>query len=1049
MRRRRRRIPKLGRGAQIIAVIALILLVALIALWTQRKTIASGYVDDYLAEHHVPARYEIADLGLDRQRLTNVVIGDPASPDLVADWVELRTNIGFSGASVTGIRAGQVRLRGRLIDGTLSLGALDRLMPAPSGKPFALPGIDLDVVDGRMRLETPHGLVGLKLTGRGRLDNGFAGTLAAVSNRIDAGGCIIDKLSAAVKIGVTRARPSITGPVRAASMTCGDTRVAGLGSNVTVALSEALDRWTGTARLAVAAVRHPQAQLAAIDGTVGFAGTAANTSGRIDLISRRFGSAIANGQTLSVKGAYRIADRSAFTGTIGGEKIALAPTYLDSFARLASLGQGTPVGPLIDQLARAAVSAGTSFGFSTAVSGAMQSGVGQFQASTIVLSSASGLDARLDDAAVSYRWPAGDMRIAGRLGISGGGFPAATVTLAQSAPGKPVTGLATLRQPYVASGASLMLTPVRFSATPGGNTHFSTSATLSGPLGDGRVDALRFAFDGLWDGRSRFAINTTCAPLSFDRLAVAGLVLRPATLRLCPTSGALVRLDGGRLSGGATIAAPRLSGNLGSTPVTLAAAGSRVTLGDNGFGLTGLAVRLGTGERQTRLDFATLDGRLDGAVVKGRFTGGAGQIGKVPLLMSDAAGDWTLERGRLGLKGAMMVADADPDPRFKPLAARDVALTLIDGKIAATGTLVHPEKGVQVATVAIAHDLSSGGGKADLAVAGLTFSDKFQPDELTRLTFGVIANVVGTVTGNGQIRWNADAVTSDGVFRTANVDLAAAFGPVTGIAGEIHFTDLLNLESAPGQVVTIKTINPGIPVNDGRIVFRTLAGTRIQVDSGNWPLAGGQLVLEPTVLDFAEAQLRYMTFRVTAMDAGQFLQQFDFDNLNATGTFDGVLPMIFDQTGGRIENGKLSMREGGGTIAYVGEVTKEDVGFWGNLAFQMLKSLRYRNLDVVMNGPLAGEMVTEVRFAGVGQGEGAKRNFLFDRLQKLPFVFNVRITAPFRQLIDSAQSFYDPKRLIERNLPALLEDQRKRSAPPAEPPAAAPSIQPQESRTVP
>jgi len=87
-----------------------------------------------------------------------------------------------------------------------------------------------------------------------------------------------------------------------------------------------------------------------------------------------------------------------------------------------------------------------------------------------------------------------------------------------------------------------------------------------------------------------------------------------------------------------------------------------------------------------------------------------------------------------------------------------------------------------------------------------------------------------------------------------------------------------------------------------------------------------------------------------------------------------------------------------------------------------------------MNGPLAGEMVTDVRFAGVSQGAGAKSNFLIRRLQKLPFVFNIRIAAPFRGLLDSAQSFYDPKRLLKR--------------PPASP-VIVPDIQPTESKIVP
>ena len=86
-------------------------------------------------------------------------------------------------------------------------------------------------------------------------------------------------------------------------------------------------------------------------------------------------------------------------------------------------------------------------------------------------------------------------------------------------------------------------------------------------------------------------------------------------------------------------------------------------------------------------------------------------------------------------------------------------------------------------------------------------------------------------------------------------------------------------------------------------------------------------------------------------------------------------------------------------------------------------------------------MITEARFAGLNQGEGAKSNFLIRRLQRLPFVFNVKIKAPFRGLFDSARSFYEPARLIERNLPALIEERDRRLKPPP--------VQPQESETVP
>jgi hypothetical protein len=588
--------------------------------------------------------------------------------------------------------------------------------------------------------------------------------------------------------------------------------------------------------------------------------------------------------------------------------------------------------------------------------------------------------------------------------------------------------------PYAAGAARLAVAPVTFTATPGGATRIVTRASLSGPLGDGRIDDLVVPLDLRWNGRGTLVANPTCTPLAIRRLTVAGLTLDPLRTTLCPTAGAILTVAGGRLSGGVQVPATSLSGRLGQTPLTLAANGAQLRLSDRGFVLEGVAARLGSPERMTRIDLGTLTGRIAGGAVAGTFAGGSGQIANVPLLLGAAAGDWSLRGGVVALTAAMTVDDAAPDPRFKTLAARDVTLRLADGAIAAGGTLYEPTKSVKVADVMIRHRLASGSGTADIAVPGIAFTEEFQPDLLTRLTFGVIADVRGSVTGEGHIGWDAQGVTSTGRFATRDTALAAAFGPVSGITTSVRFTDLLALESAPAQVATVRTINPGIAVTDGTITYQLLANQRVQVDSGRWPFAGGTMTLLPTTLDFAESGARRMTFRLDGVQARQFLGQFDFKNLDATGVFDGELPMIFDVEGGRIENGHLAVRQGGGAIAYVGDLTQKDLGLWSNIAFQALRSLRYRNLTIGMNGPLAGEMVTEVRFAGVSQGEGAKSNFIVRRLQKLPFVFNIRIKAPFRGLLDSAQSFYDPRRLIQRNLPALLD--RQKVTPPIQPPAS-------------
>lgn len=1019
---RHRVLPWLSGAARWALAIAVLLLVLLLALWSQRKQIAGGFIDRSLRDRGVASRYRIADLGFSRQRLVDVVIGDPQRPDLVADWVEVTTQVGLAGARVTGLRAGSVRVRGRLADGRLNLGALDRLLPGSSG-PFQLPAIDVDVIDGRMRLETPAGVVGVKLAGRGRLNDGFVGRAALIADRLELGDCRVERVAATLSVSVTETQPHLRGPIRASRGGCAGVMIDGASAVVDTLFNHRLDRWRGDARLAVAGIAHPEVGARSLTGTIDFDGSARKTTGTIDVHSASFRTSVASGGTAHIDGRYRLGGGIvSIDGNAAVTDAALARRWQAAIAGFGGSGAETPLAPLARAAVRATAAAARNFSAASALTFDSDARGYRLALSRTDITARNGARVTLNRGAGVEVDSTTGLRLNGLLAITGGGLPEAAIRLAQRSPGGAVTGTGLVR-PYAAGGARIALDAVDFTATPGGATRLSTRVALSGPLGDGRIDNAVLPIEAYWDGGRRLRVNPDCAPLAFYRLALAGLVLDRARLGLCPIGGALLTIDGGRVTGGVAVASPDLAGRLGNAPVTLAAAEVRYATAA-GLAARDIRVRLGEADHVSRLDVATLSGNLVAGGIDGRFAGGAGQLAKVPLLLSAASGGWRLVDSRLAIEGGLTVADADAAPRFNPLAARDVLLSLVDNRIAATGVLVEPAQGVKISDVTIAHDLGTGLGRADLVVPGIAFNEGFQPDRLTRFTYGIIADVVGRVSGDGHIRWDRDGVTSDGVFRTVNTDLAAAFGPVTGLSGEIRFTDLLALESAPGQVATVAVINPGVPVREGVFRYQALAGERIAVESARWPFAGGELTLEPATLDFGEGGERQLTFRVAGVDAGQFLQQFDFKNLDATGTFDGVLPMRFDQHGGRIDDGRLKVREaGGGTIAYVGEISQKDVGFWGNIAFQALKSLRYRNLDIMMNGPLDGEMITEVRFAGVSQGSGAKSNFLVRRLQRLPLIFNVRIQAPFRQLIDSAQSYYDPRRLIERNLPALIKAQ--------------------------
>ena len=294
--------PPISRRRKVAFAFAGVSLAALIGVWTQRHGIAENFVEAELAKRDVEASYTIDQIGFGTQRLTDLVIGDPARPDLVADWVEVQTSIDLGGIEVTGIRAGQVRLRGRLVDGKLVLGEIDKMLPPPSGKPFALPDINADVTDARMRLETPYGLVGVKLAGAGRLNDGFSGRAAAVSERLEIGTCIGERVATTAAITIEDARPTLNGPLRAAAFGCGEAQAQFVEVALNATLGEALDRWQGNARVQVQRASLGAQRVDGIAGTVSFSGSAQATTGAVDLASRGFAVEGVSGAALSVDG---------------------------------------------------------------------------------------------------------------------------------------------------------------------------------------------------------------------------------------------------------------------------------------------------------------------------------------------------------------------------------------------------------------------------------------------------------------------------------------------------------------------------------------------------------------------------------------------------------------------------------------------------------------------------------------------------------------------------------------------------------------------------
>ena len=1003
-RRRWRRVLLLGMAG--------LLLLALAVAWLSRKQIADDVIADELASLHLPGTYEVERIGVRTQVLRNVVIGDPRRPDFTAERLIIVTEPRFGIPAIGRITAVRPRLYGSLHDGKLSFGSLDKvLFEGPKRERFQLPALDVAVVDGRGRIDSDFGPLGFKLEGAGHLRGGFAGVLAAVAPRAAIGGCTAEGASLYGRISVRRERPRFIGPVRIGGLACREQglKLAGSAVSVETTLDPGIDGGQGKLGLAVGALELGSNRLGSTGGEVTFTYRKQALTARYALTGKGVATPQAALAALAAQGVVRSQDgfaRLDVEGTLDGRDVRLGGE-LDATLAAAERGTaGTLAAPLIAKL-RASLRQESPGSRLAAAFILRQTGeVTNLVVPQGSLRGASGASllalSRLQLTA-DGRSPA---RLSGNFATGGRGLPKIAGRMERGAGG----GLAlhASMAEYAAGASRLALPELVLVQAGNGALGFGGQARISGSLPGGAARNLVLPLDGNWSPQRGLAVWRSCTPVSFDSLAYAELTLQRRSVTLCPPRGQAILTSnarGTRFAAG--VSRLDLAGRLGSTPIRLAG-------GPFGFAWPGslqaraIEVALGPPANASHFRISSLAAKI-GKEVAGRFSGTDVRLASVPLDIVAADGAWRYANGKLSIAdAAFRLEDREADDRFQPLVSKDGALQLANNVITATASLAEPTSSRTVAKTTIRHDLATGRGNADLAVDDLQFDKALQPDMVTRLALGVVANVSGKLHGQGRIDWNEQTVTSSGKFTTDAMDFAAAFGPVKGMSGTIVFTDLLGMVTAPDQRLKLASINPGIEAMDGEVMFELHPDSVLLIKGAKWPFLGGTLTLEPSRMQFGASEVRRYTLRIEGLDAAKFVAQMDLGNISASGTFDGAMPLVFDQNGGRIAGGKLVSRAPGGTVSYVGALTYKDLSTMANFAFEALKSLNYKQMQIQMDGPLEGEIITRLTFDGVTQGTGAKRNFLTQRIAKLPIRFNVNVRAQFFQLVRSFRSLYDP-----------------------------------------
>lgn len=577
------------------------------------------------------------------------------------------------------------------------------------------------------------------------------------------------------------------------------------------------------------------------------------------------------------------------------------------------------------------------------------------------------------------RWSA-----AGAMRLSGGGGPDMTVDLARATGAKQTVSMAgavRLKSWRVADDAlSAEATGLEFDTSEkGGSAAGQFSVRLDGGLAGGVWKAARATgqIKSAWAADSFYADAPRGLVIQWDEGRYGDTRFGASALHFTPT-GRLAELADGAVVGKGTLARVSMpvrgggytaNASIGETAINWRAQGGVRA----GFDAAPSTIDLKFGERSAPMRIQDIAGVFDirqGWRVNGTLRGGEAKIDEANL--ADVAAKFDLG----GAGGAIDGKLSDVKMRiFDPLLKDgrryedmtfEGAANLRDSVANFSGVFTSVGKGVQIASVTGAHSLKTGAGSLEFAPTPLIFRPRsFQPYDLSPFLRGP-ASVTGRADVAGNADWDADHFKARASIDLRNVGFTlAAVGTFEGVSGKVAISDLLKMESEPGQTITVEKITLGMPIEKGTIKFRLIGFDAIRLENAEWPFVGGFIRIRPIDFKFDEASNRVIAQAVN-WDLNKIVELFKIPDVKIDGIVNGDIPVAFSTGSARIDKAKLAATEKGGTIQYSGSTGDAAAQTDANakMLFDALKDFRYRVLEMRIDGDIAGRLVLSMTLLG-------------------------------------------------------------------------------------
>ena len=621
----------------------------------------------------------------------------------------------------------------------------------------------------------------------------------------------------------------------------------------------------------------------------------------------------------------------------------------------------------------------------------------------------------------------GDALMSGSLRLSGGGMPEMAADLGTTrlnAASFNLEGASLNLAPWAAGGRTIAASLSELDYTADGEgfrARGQGALTLTGELEGVTLQRTRLAggLSAVQDaaGLRVQSDGAPCLAVTSDGIVTGGITIPRADFSICPVDGRFIR-QGGPLGGAVSLGnvdiPVEFSGGQGTLALRRAKADWSLAKDfQMDLGADTLSMPMRLGENTLTIDSGAPHIRLVTGSGPARIMASLGQTqfggGMIPANVSAAHFGFQGTSAPGGFFGdvsasSVRIADTLKDALYEPVVG-DFSGRIDGQRLVASGPFRLQTSGTQIATASADINIFDLDGTAAIKTEQLVFfPGGIQPSMISRRLVGLFTAAEGEFKGDaaftisgGDIQGTADLAVSNFGFQTTRL------GRVSGIDGNVRFTDLMKLTTAPQQQISIGGVNPGIPFSNGRVLFNLEEGKTLHLSEVSFPFAGGELALAP--LDWTLGEVTGQSVEVTAskIDLTQLIDVLKLPDTTAEGTVSGSFPIEFTPTSVYVRDARLRADEGG-RLSYTGGAVNAaaENDPTAAMAFNALRDLEFYVLEVSLSGDLADQMQAGIILAG--------RN-----IRSVPV--SGAITMPPGQAFEFSMNFNLPlTRLIEQGL---------------------------------